>query len=253
MATTKTIIRWKMRVDCHIDAHGQDQPSRYYKQDVPNPPAKEKPEDKSPAKQILGLSVPVFWTIAVIAVLVVLGTGVGIGVGVGLSQSRSSSDSPAPSTPTTADPDPTDPDPAATDLTSESPSSTSSAPVTSGTVGLAANSCTFSTPRTFTASDGTAFTQFCFTDWPNNGEAEDGSEVSDLRRLTLYTFEDCMEACVSFNNNIEADETPCKAVTYNSNLTSIIAVGKQGGNCFLKDKKGVNVLAIAESASAYVV
>lgn len=113
--------------------------------------------------------------------------------------------------------------PATTDRTSESPSFASSAPVTSGAVCLADNSCTFPTARAFTASDGS--------------DADGGSDVSDLRRRTLYTFEDSIEACESYNSYIEDDETMCGAVTYNPNLTRAFASGKQGGNCLLNDKK----------------
>lgn len=224
-----------------------------YKHQAPDVPPEQKPVEKGPKRKILGLSVPVFWVALVVAVLVVLGTGIGVGVGV--SQSKSSTGA----APETADPEPADPeDPTAEDPTSPSstsPSSTSSAPVTSGTVGLADNSCTFSTPRTYTSSSGTHFTQFCFTDWPSGGAAADGrGEVEDLRRLTLYTFEDCMDACVSYNEDLEEEEdaTECLAVTYNSNLTSILAVGKQGGNCFLKNKRGEDHTGSAESACAAI-
>jgi hypothetical protein len=68
--------------------------------------------------------------------------------------------------------------------------------------------------------------------------------------MTVYTFEDCMQQCLDYNDSDPA--TKCTAVTYNSNLTSIIAVGQQGGNCFLKDRKGVNIQGSAESACAAI-
>lgn len=134
--------------------------------------------------------------------------------------------------------------------TSSTSTSTSSAPVTKGTVGLAANSCNFTTPKTFYI-DNTGFTEYCFTDWPNHEESFDGKgNVTDLTRTTVYTFESCMQACLDFNNNLDTGGTRCTAVTYNANLTSIIAIGRQGGNCFLKDKRGINQQGSAESACA---
>lgn len=226
-----------------------------------HPPSHPNPEreEKRPARRILGLSVPVFWTLVAIAVLVVLGTGIGVGLGVGLSEANKSASAETTPTPANApEPSPEDADPeppreSSTSPSSESPTSTTSAPVTSGTVGLAANSCNFTTPRTHTTNDGTHFTQFCFTDWPNGGSAHDGQgKVDDLRRLTKYTFEDCMDACISYNDDVGDDGTSCMAVAYNSNLTSIIAVGKQGGNCFLKNKRGEDHTGSAESACAAI-
>ena len=92
---------------------------------------------------------------------------------------------------------------------------------------------------------------YCFTDWYNGDEAASGNgTVKDLAYTTLYTFEDCMEYCLSYNSAISDGDTECRAVTYNSNLTSI--VNAQGGNCFLKDKQGVNQPGSAESASAVI-
>lgn len=224
---------------------------------TPSNPDPER-EEKRPARRILGLSVPIFWTLVVIAILVVLGTGIGVGLGVRLNQEKksSSADSTPTPTPTNAAESPADADPERPRQSSDSsepPTSTTSAPVTSGTVGIAANSCNFTTPRTHTTDDGTHFTQFCFTDWPGGGSAHDGrGKVEDLRRLTKYTFEDCMDACISYNDDLEDGGTACMAVAYNSNLTSVIAVGKQGGNCFLKNKRGEDHTGSAESACAAI-
>lgn len=72
--------------------------------------------------------------------------------------------------------------------------------------------------------------------------------MTDLTYTTVYTFEDCMQECLDYNDS--KPKTRCTAVTYNSNLTSI--VGGQGGNCFLKDRKGVNMQGSAESACAAI-
>ena len=221
-----------------------------------SPPPPEKPaEEKAPKKRIFGLTVPVFWALTAGIVLLVLGAGVGVGVGVGVAGNNKSSSDAAPDTADADNQDPADTSPSksTSPSASASPSSTSSAPVTSGTVGLADNSCTSSTPRTYTASDGSHFTQFCFTDWPNGEVAADGTgKVKDLLALTLYTFEDCMDACLEYNEDLDDQDTSCSAVSYNSNLTSIVAVGKQGGNCFLKNKRGKDHTGSAESACAAI-
>lgn len=234
------------------EPHNPLYPVDDHKGPAPNPPPAQGTVEKEKKRKILGLSVPVFWVVVVVAVLLVLGTGIGVGVGVSQSKSSASPPPTSPTAPDTADSEPADPEESAT--SSDSPSSTRSAPVTSGTVGLADNSCTSTAPRTYTADDGTHFTQFCFTDWPNGGAAADGrGDVEDLDRLTLYTFEDCMEACIEFNEDLDGDSgTECAAVSYNSNLTSIIAVGKQGGNCFLKNKRGEDHTGTAESACAAI-
>lgn len=61
-----------------------------------------------------------------------------------------------------------------------------------------------------------------------------------------------MDACISYNDDLEDGGTACMAVAYNSNLTSVIAVGKQGGNCFLKNKRGEDHTGSAESACAAI-
>ncbi|POR33693.1 Uncharacterized protein TPAR_06087 [Tolypocladium paradoxum] len=100
----------------------------------------------------------------------------------------------------------------------------------------------------------TSFTEYCFTDWPNGAEAADGrGNVTDISRTTVDAFEACMEACAKYNKKAGDSGTQCRAITYNANLTSIIETGKQGGNCFLKDKKGVDLQGSAESACAAIV
>ncbi|SPO04641.1 uncharacterized protein DNG_07326 [Cephalotrichum gorgonifer] len=222
-----------------------------------HPVAAAPESEKTPRKRILGLTVPIFWTVVAIIILAILGVAIGLGLGLGLKKSSDAPPANSPSTnPTTEEPANNTDKPDATGTTdpaTETPSTTSSAPVTSGTVGMSANSCTFTSPKTYDSENGTPFVQFCFTDWPNGGDADDGSgEVTDLQRLTRYTFEDCMESCADYNSAISLGAPKCMAVTYNSNLTRIIAEGRQGGNCFLKDKKGVNQSGRVESASAAI-
>ncbi|KJZ74473.1 hypothetical protein HIM_06069 [Hirsutella minnesotensis 3608] len=195
-----------------------------------------------PRRKVLLFAIP--------AVLVILGVALGLGLGLGLKRGGATA-------PPTSSASPTSHIPSRSQSSSTSASPTSAAPsapvVTSGTHGLAANSCTFQTPRTHLASQDTRFTQYCFTDWPNGSEAADGKgRVRDLRRATVYTFEACMDECVAYNRGVARGAPTCQAVTYNSNLTSIIEEGRQGGNCFLKNKKAVNIQGSAESASAAI-
>lgn len=67
--------------------------------------------------------------------------------------------------------------------------------------------------------------------------ASDGT-VDDLDYTTVYSFEDCMKACIQYNNQ-NSGQTQCQAITYQANLTA--AVAGQGGNCFLKNTQGVDV------------
>lgn len=203
---------------------------------------------------ILGLSATLFWVIVGLVVLVVLGIALGVGLGVGLSNNnnRQNQDAQPSSTATQSQSTSSLPSTSLSSsaTTSSTSTSTSSAPVTTGTVGVAANSCNFTAPKTFYI-DNVGFSEYCFTDWPNNDEAFDGKgNVTDLTRTIVYTFEACMQACLDFNADLGSSDTRCTAVTYNANLTSIVAVGQQGGNCFLKDKRGINQQGSAESACA---
>lgn len=67
-----------------------------------------------------------------------------------------------------------------------------------------------------------------------------------------------MEKCVAWNSQMSSDissgeASKCAAITYNSNLTNIIAEEKKGGNCFLKNVKGEWSQGTAESSCAAVV
>jgi hypothetical protein len=242
----------------YAEAHGITEKYAAYPHIQPLDPSGQPPKEK-----ILGLSKKVFWIVLVLVLLVVLGVGLGSGLAVGLKHGNKSSATtqtlplPTPVATTTRPSDAgqtnsRDPSTQASNPSvSASSTSTLSAPVTSGTTGVAANSCNFTLPKTYYAPSGTGFTQYCFTDWPNDSPAADGrGNITDLSRAIVYTFEDCMQECLDYNERLAEGRTRCTAVTYNANLTSIVAVGRQGGNCFLKDKRAVNEQGSAESACA---
>ncbi|KAF2813181.1 uncharacterized protein BDZ99DRAFT_517465 [Mytilinidion resinicola] len=116
--------------------------------------------------------------------------------------------------------------------------SPSSKPVTSGTVGIAANDCTtHSRAYTVDARNTTAtFTSNCAADIPADVVVEVGTRpVKDLRVTTAYTFEECMSACAERNAGAQdGGGILCVAVSYNANLTEAFGGGGEG-NCFLKD------------------
>ncbi|RDW74552.1 uncharacterized protein DSM5745_07214 [Aspergillus mulundensis] len=213
-------------------------------------------------RRICGLSPVVFWSVCALLVLVVIGAAVGGGVGGALSKNSdessdeadtlhatatstsdtnplaTSSNSSARETITpeaSASPSPSTSTSMSTTLTA---STTSSAPITSGTVGVAQNPCPGANSTLVTSSVGSNFIIQCNNDWPRGIEAADGSgDVSDLTRWTEYTLDDCIDRCVQYNSDLEPHKTRCKGVTYEANLTSSFG-GGQGGNCFLKDKAG---------------
>ena len=216
---------------------------------------------RGPKKKILGLPVLWFWLV-IAGLVVIMGVGMGVGLGVGLSQAKDDSPSSNESSIATdigniVSSIATEEETATmapTSTESEEPTSTSSVgPVTSGSTGMADNSCVEDKPTTYHAPSGDQFRKYCFRDWPNGSEAMEGEgKVVDLSYMTVYTFEECMDACLEYNDLPEgAGEKKCAAVTYNSNLTSI--VDEQGGNCFLKDRPGKGNQAAAEVASAMLV
>lgn len=117
-------------------------------------------------------------------------------------------------------------------------STISSAPVSSGTTGIASNPCPGRNLTTVTGSDGSVFTLLCAVDWPSGVDASSGhGTVYDLNRSTRYTLGSCIADCVDWNDDV-ANDSKCKGIVYTANLTAAFE-GGQGGNCFLKSAVGV--------------
>lgn len=207
--------------------------------------AEVSPSKGSRPKRICGVKAALFWTLLAVGIAVALGVGVGVGVGVGMKKSNSNSNSHDTSDKQDDESSQTHPPPTSTS-TSASP-----AYITSGTHGLASNSCNTTKPRTGYVED-TAFTEFCYVNWQEGSAAwnDDSKEVVNLDRKVVYSFEDCMAACVRYNKEEPVPDIKCWAVTYVSNLTDVIEVRGSEGNCFLKDRKGINLQGSAETASA---
>ncbi|KAJ5096893.1 hypothetical protein N7456_007614 [Penicillium angulare] len=196
-------------------------------------------EPRSP-KTICGLKPMVFWILLAIALLTIIGAAVGGGVGGTLANrhttepqktsgfSSASSHSSTISTISTI-----------STTTTHTISTTSSAPVTSGTTGLAANPCAGKNLTTVTGSDGSIFTLLCAVDWPRGERTAYGNgTVEDLTRTTSYTLQSCISECVTWNKEVPDEDSKCKGIIYQSNLTASYD-GGQGGNCFLKNTVGV--------------
>lgn len=194
------------------------------------------------AKRILGIKAKYCLYAFVFLIVISLALGLGLGLGLKNKSHKTSASTPQPTS-----------SPSTTTTRSSSDSAIPTA-VTSGTHGLAENSCKFQTPRTYESRVGGAkFTQYCFTDWPRNGDSADGDgKVHDLNAITTYTFEACMDECAKMNQKHTG--TPlCQAISYNANLTASVELGEDRANCYLKTKKGVNHQGTAESACAALV
>lgn len=190
-------------------------------------------------RKILGL-LPIHFALVAAILLIVLGAGIGVGVGIGLKQGSSSSSSSSSSGDnSTISPSSSSTIPSTTSSpTSESTTTPPNPIATSGTHGMAANSCNFTQPKVVPAQDESLFSLYCFTNWPPGGDGDD--KVSDIGFATVYTFEDCIQKCVDFNIKNKNGKTgkKCAALTYGANLTDALEVKHLGANCWLKDKRG---------------
>ena len=114
--------------------------------------------------------------------------------------------------------------------------SNTSCPTTNATVPSPTNECANLSPTYKSAlSNATLFNVSCNTSFHDY----------NILGLFAYRFEDCMEACASFNY-FQNSNTTCYGVTFNVNRPQ--EGGK--GNCFLKDKQGINSTAINGVSSA---
>lgn len=183
---------------------------------------------------------------AIIFVIFVVLAIIGVVVGVVVSRTRAKSVLGVPATTT---------QPTTT-------SSTSSAPVTSGTTGLAQIDCPgvdatrIDTPSSWTVANRTtsityygrtSFQIHCYKNWPANSDAANGNGTVHnydgiWGSLIAYTLNQCLQYCADYNNqsaNVDPNSSGsnCVGVTYNANLSD--AIPRLGNsNCFLKDRMG---------------
>ncbi|KAI1438861.1 hypothetical protein GGR50DRAFT_702829 [Xylaria sp. CBS 124048] len=210
---------------------------------VPQEPAHDagQPQRKQ-TKTMMGLSVPVFWCLVVV-LIILLGAGIGGGVGAGLSaQQKSTSKEVVPSgmggtvipisSLLTAVPSA----PSAPPAPSSSPDS--ALPTDGGcpaidNLGYSAYSAD---GKPIPAADGQQpqeFREQCFTNWANTGAQHD--------IMTTYTptLEECIVVCAEYNRGYEQSLSqhvdvgggPCVAVTLHK---------VHAGFCYLKNGTGTN-------------
>lgn len=200
----------------------------------------------------------VIW-IVIAAILLALAIGLGVGLGVGLSQKSSTTTSNASNNSEEATSD-------SNNNTSTSPTTTSttttttptSSAVTSGSTGLAQFSCN-STKTTLSPGHGVPYIQECYTQYQTNHPSYYSTPSHNITmtnlggKITVYTFQDCLDKCDEWNFSAGGGQPACRAVTYYANLT--VPIQRYGGNCFLKNDRGYgyqnDVVDYAHMASAY--
>ncbi|KAK5625281.1 hypothetical protein RRF57_000997 [Xylaria bambusicola] len=184
--------------------------------------------------------------IALVILIIAAGIGAGIGASIGTKGSKHScsSDTTIPS-PTTHTPDP---------VSSANATATSSGVYTVETNVLLPLDCPGldSTPQTSTFAHRTStFQMYCHNAYTYDMNKAILSivscsftpKVSMVRELicnikVVYTLHDCLQACVSFNHYVNADN--CTAAMFFSNLTSKLS--ESSANCFMATDTDVSSL-----------
>ncbi|XXH02749.1 hypothetical protein Hte_009134 [Hypoxylon texense] len=180
---------------------------------------------KEERRRILGLTVPIFWTVVVI-IVVVLAAAIGGGIGGGLKAQQSSDRHSSSDAANTAQPTTT-----ASSAPGGNASPTSSqnggASTTTANPALPSDSgCPQIEGQTYTpyAVDGNpipleeggtsqAFTQHCYTNFVSSATAQ----THDILKIFMPTLENCIMTCASYN------------AAYRANLNAGVGVG--GGYC----------------------
>ncbi|KAI0379053.1 hypothetical protein F5Y04DRAFT_133421 [Hypomontagnella monticulosa] len=173
---------------------------------------------KSERRRILGLTVPIFWALVVLVVIILAG-GIGGGIGGGLTKLNNSVSSDAVN---------------ASQATTTSSSSSAGTPTTSSGSSAATLSgptpsdsgCPLIDGQTYTpyavdgkpiplqeGLEGQQFKQQCYTNYVSSGH----SETHDIYRIFMPTLENCIMACAEYN------------AAYHANLQDGTGVG--GGYC----------------------
>lgn len=135
-------------------------------------------------------------------------------------------------------------------------------PLTSGSNGIAVYSCNDSTPHDiYSTPHSTEFREECHIVYRTGTQSYNSSiNVSDISKLTVYSFESCMDHCAAWNADMlkaNSSGLMCGAVSYNANLT--FAVNQWNANCFLKTTRAATPYTGTQNenyslvGSAYVV
>ncbi|KAI0506527.1 hypothetical protein F5B22DRAFT_650639 [Xylaria bambusicola] len=174
--------------------------------------------------------------ITLIILIIAAGIGAGIGASIGAKGSNQSCSSAA----TVPSPATSSPDPAS----SANATATSSGVYTVETNVLLPLDCPGldSTPQTSTFAHRTStFQMYC-----RNAYTYDSNKA--ILSIVVYTLHDCLQACVSFNHYVNADN--CTAAMFFSNLTSTLP--ESGANCFMATDTDVSSLEPSEEGNNLV-
>ncbi|KAI1803744.1 hypothetical protein F4811DRAFT_316395 [Daldinia bambusicola] len=196
------------------------------------------PEEHSREKRrrILGLTVPVFWTV-VIVIVIVLAAAIGGGIGGGLTAQQKSNTSAESDTTNTPQPSPTSTSPASAATTTPA-----NGPLPSD------GGCPLINGQTYTpyAVDGKAiplaqglegqqFRQQCYTNYVASGT----SQTHDILRIFMPTLENCMMACAEYNSAYYANLANGTGVG-GGFCVAVTIVKVEAGFCYLKNGTSTN-------------
>ncbi|KAK3328932.1 hypothetical protein B0H66DRAFT_539768 [Apodospora peruviana] len=208
-------------------------------------------QQQQPKRRILGLTVPVFWTILIILVLIVAGAiGGGIGAGMAASKSKSSTSSSS--------------DFSSNNTTSNSPPATTTTSAPSITTVVGTGPTVSPAPVDGGAGcpsiDGTKFIPLnaqgqqiaidssipsqsfaveCNTNYPS-GEAYGNPFLYDIMILYLPSLDDCIAACASYNAMYTRPQVLFDANAGKGFCRSVTIVKSPGEYCYLKNGTATN-------------
>lgn len=182
-----------------------------------------------------------FGWLTIAAILIALAIGLGVGVGVGYAAHSSHGSDAARSKN------------AATVTVTASPPTTTIFGVTSGTTGISnlvcGNNNSYTSPS-YSSNQPNTFTEVCNTDYGAGSQTlSNGTTVyvDNLKWNITYSFQHCMDNCVSYNAQMGA--VICQAVVYTANLS--FAVPRYNGNCWLKSSRGRGGIVEGPGYSTY--
>ena len=97
---------------------------------------------------------------------------------------------------------------------------------------------------TYTAFSDTQFEIHCNTDYT--------STAKNLLAVYVIQFEDCINACASYNMGSDHPNSSCLIVSYNLGIPRGTVL-HQDGNCFLKGRAGIPAVTNENTSSAVLV
>ncbi|KAI0459235.1 hypothetical protein F5B21DRAFT_499862 [Xylaria acuta] len=164
--------------------------------------------------------------IALIVVVVAAGVGGGVGGSIAVMNAKRSCTNAA----VTSSSESSTPAPTASPASGTNTTATSSSPFAVKTNVLLPLDCPglSSTPQSSTFAHRTStFQMYC-----HQGPVYDTNAA--ILSIIAYTLHDCLQACVSFNHYVNADN--CTAASFYANLTAVLPTNE--ANCFLRTSTG---------------